>query len=57
MRSMMLATVSLSVQVETLRVIVLADRLVERGCAALGERAHDIAFGQDADDTARRRRG
>ena len=29
-----------------------ADRLIERGGAALGKRAHDVALGKDADDTA-----
>ena len=52
MRSMMLETVSPSVQVETLARHDPAHRLVERGGAALGERAHDVAFGEDADDAA-----
>ena len=29
-----------------------ADRLVEHGSAALGERTHDVAFGNDAGDAA-----
>ena len=29
-----------------------ADRLVEHGSAALGKRAHDVAFGDDADEPA-----
>ena len=52
MRSMMLETVSLSVQVETLRVIAPAHRLVERRGAAFGERTHNVAFGEDADNAA-----
>jgi hypothetical protein len=47
---MMAEMVSPSVQVETLRVHHLADRLVKRGSAALGKRTHNVAFGQNAGD-------
>ena len=53
MRSMMLVIVSFSVQVETFRVIGPADRLTESFGATFGERADNVAFGDDLPTTRR----
>ena len=52
MRSMMLETVSLSLQVSTLRVMVWLTGSSSALSAALGKRAYDVALGDDAGEAA-----